>query len=132
MLEARVPGIPSVRRDRSRGGAKLKALIWLAILAAGVYVLYKVVPAYIANYELQDKMQTEARFAMVNHKSVEEMREVIFREIQARDIPATREDIKVESNERGVRISVNYTVTVDLRVYQWQLHFTPRADSQAL
>jgi folylpolyglutamate synthase/dihydropteroate synthase len=92
----------------------------------------KAVPVYFANYELQDRMETEARFAVVNRKSPDEVRDVVFREAQARDIPVAREDIKVESNERGVRISVNYTVTLDLRVYQWQLHFNPRADSRTL
>lgn len=140
MREARVPEAPSlrrrpapeVRRSGSRGGARLKAVVWLLILGAGAYVAFKTVPLYVADYELQDRMQTEARFALVNRKSPEEVRDIIFKEAQARDIPATRENIKVESNERGVRISVHYTVTVDLRVYQWQLHFNPHADSRAL
>ena len=119
-------------RMRSRGGARLKAIVWLLILGSGIYVGAKVVPIYFANYQLQDKMQTEARFAMVNHRTNEEVRDVIYREIQDRDIPARREDIHVESSQRGVRIRVDYTVPVDLRVYQFNMHFTPSVESNAL
>ena len=119
-------------RMRSRGGARLKAIVWLLIVGSGIYVGAKVVPIYFANYQLQDKMQTEARFAMVNHRTNEEVRDVIYSEIQDRDIPARREDIHVESSQRGVRIRVDYTVTVDLRVYQFNMHFTPSVESNAL
>lgn len=139
MRSVRVPDIRSHRpaqpegvRARSRGGARLKAVVWLLILLAGGYVLYKVVPVYMANFQLQDRMASEARFATVNRKSEEDIREIIFREIKQRDIPARREDIHVQSTDRGVRISVDYSVTVDLRVYQLQLHFTPSADNRAL
>ncbi len=120
------------RRKWERGGARLKAIVWLLIFGAAIYVAAKVVPIYFANYQLQDKMQTVARFATVNRQSEEEVRDIIYREIQERDIPARREDIHVESNQRGVRISVEYVVTVNLRVYQLDLHFNPTADNRAL
>ncbi len=122
-------GLP---RQASRGGARLRAIIWLLLLGSGVYVAYKVLPIYIANYQLQDRMQTEARFATVNHRSNDEIRDIIYREIQDRDIPARREDIHIESSQRGVNIRVDYTVTVDLRVYQWTLEFHPTASNRAL
>ena len=140
MRESSLPDDSWLRRKRehglprtlSRGGAKLKAIIWLLVLGSAAYVGYKLVPIYFADYQLQDKMLTEARFATVNRRSSEEIRDVIFREIQEREIPARREDIRVETSQRGVRIVVDYTVTVDLRVYQLQLHFTPTAENRAL
>lgn len=120
------------RKKTERGGARLKAIVWLLIFGAAIYVAVKVVPSYFADYQLQDKMQTVARFATVNRQSEEEVRDIIYREIQERDIPARREDIHIESNQRGVRISVEYVVTVDLRVYQLNLHFNPTADNRAL
>ena len=120
-------------RRRERGGAKLKAIFWTLVLCAAAYAGYKVVPAYIDNYTLQDKLTTEARFSVVNHRSDEDLREVIYKEIQIREIPARREDIKIlENTSRGVRISVDYTVPVDLKVYQLTLHFNPSADNRAL
>ena len=120
-------------RAGSRGGSKLKALLWLLLLLAAGYVGYKLIPIYFANYQLLDKMQTEARFATVNRHSDEEIKNIVFREIQDREIPARRDDIRVlENSQRGVRISVDYTVTVDLNVYQLKLRFNPIADNRGL
>jgi hypothetical protein len=103
------------------------------ILGAAGYVGFKVIPIYMANYQLQDKMQTEARFATVNHKTDEELRDVIFREIRDRDIPARREDIQVlENTQRRVSVSVEYTVPVDLKVYQLHLRFNPSAENRSI
>ncbi len=121
------------RVTRERGGARLRTAIWLVILGAAGFVAYKVVPVYLANYQLADKMQTEARYAVVNHRTDDNLRDIIFREIQDRDIPAHREDIKIlENSQRAVRLSVDYTVDVDLKVYQLHLHFNPAAENRAL
>jgi hypothetical protein len=122
-----------MRRDPELGGARLKAIFWTAVLVAALYVGFKVVPWYFADYQLQDKLQTEARFAVVNHRTDEDLRNVIFKEIQDQNIPARREDIKIlENSQRAVRVSVDYTVPVDLKVYQFELHFTPSAENRAL
>ncbi len=121
------------RRTLERGGGRLKAIVWLLILAAGVYVAFKIVPIYLANYQLQDKMQTEARFATVNHRTDDELRDVIYREIRDRDIPARREDIKIlENTQRTVRLSVDYAVTVDLKLYELHLRFNPTAENRSV
>ena len=121
------------RKARERGGARLRAIVWLLILGAAGYVAFKVVPIYVANYQLQDKLQTEARFATVNHKTDDQLRDVIYREMRDRDIPARREDIKIlENTQRGVRLSVEYTVPVDLKLYQLQLHFNPSAENRSI
>ncbi len=131
-----VPGVPNAFPrvcDPQHGGALLKAIFWTAVLVAVLYAGFKVVPIYFANYQLQDKLQTEARFAVVNHRTDEELRKIIFKEIQDQDIPAHREDIKIlENTQRAVRIRVDYTVPVDLKVYQFDLHFTPSAENRAL
>ena len=119
-------------RNRERGGSRLKAIFWLLVLVAGGFTAFKVVPVYIDNYSLQDKMQTEARFATVNRPTEDHIRDVIFKEIQDLEIPAHREDIKVEASPRGVKISVDYTVNVDLKVYQLKLHFNPAVDNRSL
>ena len=111
-----------------RGGAKLKAFVYTAILIAAVYAAFKTVPAYVAEYELKDKMSEQARFAVVNRYTEEQIRDNIFRTIQDLDIPAKREDVKVTSTNHGLQISVNYTVPVDLMVYKTELNFSPSSE----
>jgi cell division protein FtsL len=114
---------------RQRGAGKLKAIIYTAILVAGVFVAFKIVPLYVANYQLKDKMAEQARFAVVNRYSDEQIRDVIFKTVQDLDIPAKREDIKVEHTNHGLRISLNYTTPVDFMVYQTDWNFAPASEA---
>jgi hypothetical protein len=112
-----------------RGAGKLKAIIYTAILVAGVYMAFKIVPLYVADYQLKDKMAEQARFAVVNRYSDDQIRDVIYKTMQDLDIPAKREDIKVEHTNRGLRISLDYTAPVDFMVYQTQWNFSPSSEA---
>lgn len=90
------------------------------------------VPLYAAQYQLQDRMLVEARFATVTPRTEEQLRNTIFQSVQDLDIPARREDIKIENTGRVVRISLEYTVTVDFILFQTELHFHPIAENHAL
>jgi hypothetical protein len=116
----------SVRSQR--GGGKLKALVYTAVLIAAVYSAVKVVPAFVAEYQLKDKMSEQARFAVVNRYTEEQIRDNIFKTIQDLDIPAKREDVKVQNTNHGLEISVNYSVPVDLMVYKTELNFSPSSE----
>jgi hypothetical protein len=115
-----------------RGEGKLKAIIYTVILISAVYAAIKVVPAYVAEYELKDKMAEQARFAIVNRYTEEQVRDVIYKVVQDLDIPANREDIKVESTNHGITISVNYSVPVDFKVYKTELNFSPSSEGRDL
>ncbi len=120
-------------RDSQRGAAKLKAILWTVVLLYALFAAFKIVPVYFANYQLQDKMNVEARYSTVNRRSNEDLRKIIFLEIQDRGIPAKLEDITVpENGPRGVRISVEYTVPVDLLLYTWNMHFNAVADNRSV
>lgn len=101
----------------------MKALVYSAFLVAAVFVAFKVVPAYVNDYQLKDKLTEQATFAIVNHYSDDQIKDNIFHTIQDLDIPATRDDVKVEKTGTGLRISVNYAVPVDLMVYKTNLNF---------
>jgi hypothetical protein len=113
-----------------RGEGKLKALIYTAILIAGVYVAVKVVPAYVAEYQLKDKMGEQARFAVVNRYTEDQIRDNIYKTIQDLDIPAKREDVKVQNTNHGIEITVSYSVPVDLMVYKTELNFSPSSEGR--
>jgi hypothetical protein len=111
-----------------RGEGRLKAIIYTLILFVGVYVAWKMVPAYVNEYQLKDKISEQARFAVVNHYSEDQIRDIIFKTIEDLDIPAKREDIKVEHTNHGILISVNYSVPVDLKFYKTELNFSPASE----
>jgi hypothetical protein len=121
---------PAKESQRSqRGAGKLKAIIYTAILVVGIYAAFKIVPLYVADYQLKDKMAEQARFAVVNHYSDDQIRDVIYKTVQDLDIPAKREDIKVEHTNRGLRISLDYTTPIDFMVYQTQWNFATSSEA---
>ncbi len=91
-----------------------------------------VLPVLINEYQFQDSLQNIARFASINHKSSDQIQKTILEEAQKEDLPIEAENIKVESNAGNIHIDVDYSVTVDLKVYQWTLNFHPAASNAAL
>jgi hypothetical protein len=127
----RAPRLCATRRAEW-GEGKLKAILYTVILVLLVYSAFKIVPAYVENYQLSDKMQETARFAVVNRYNEEQIRDTIFKEIQSLEIPARREDIKVSSSQSVVKISVDYSVPVDLFFYHMDLHFNPSSENKSI
>lgn len=121
-----------LRARAQRGEGKFKAIAYTAIVVFGVFSAFKLLPPYIAEYQLADKMQDQARFGVVNHFTEEQIRETIFKEAQDLDVPIKKEDIKVLASPSVVKISLDYTVPIDLLVYKMDLHFTPSSENKSL
>jgi len=119
-------------RSDERGAGKVKAIIVTVLLVFAIYAAIKIVPPYAAEYQLADKIQEQARFAVVNHYTDEQIRENVFKVVQDLEIPAKREDIKVEASNRIVKIAMDYTVPIDLLSYHLDLHFTPSSENRSL
>jgi hypothetical protein len=73
-------------------------------------------------------MTEQARFAMVNRYTEDQIKDLIYKVVQDLDIPAKREDIKVANTSRGLNISLTYTVPVDLMFYKTDLTFSPSSE----
>jgi hypothetical protein len=119
-------------RRSERGEGKLKGIIYLAVFALLIYAAVKIVPVYVSSYQLTDKMQEQARFAVVNRYSEEQIRDNIFKVAQDLDLPIKREAIKVVATNSIVKISTEYTVPVDILFYHTDLHFAPSSENKAV
>src|SRR5579863_766009 len=102
-----------------KGAGNLKAIVWTMILVAFIYAAVVVLPVLISEYEFQDSLQSIARFASVSHKSSDQIKKDVLDEAQKEDLPVQADDIKVNGASGNVHITVDYSVTVDLKVYQW-------------
>jgi hypothetical protein len=125
-------GTGAAKRNGERGAGHLKAVVWTTILVAFIYVSAIVLPVLINEYQFQDSLQNIARFASVNRKNSEQIRKDVMDEAQKEDLPVQAENIKVESNVGNIHIHVDYSVTVDLKVYQLTLNFHPAANNASL
>lgn len=121
------------RKARERGDGRLKAIVVTAVILMAVYAAFKIVPAYVNEFQLADKIQEQARFAVVNRYTEDQIRDNVFGVVQDLNIQGVkREDIKVTATREDVRISLDYTVPVDLLVYRTELHFSPESDNKSL
>ena len=133
------PGVGKALKDNlrehrrgQRGEGRLKAILWTVVLVLLIYVGFKLVPSYINQYQLQDKILDEARFVTVNRKTDDQIRDDIFHVVQDLDIPARKEDIKLENTPHRVRITLEYSVPVDIFFYHTELHFVASAENTSL
>ena len=115
-----------------RGEGKLKAIIVTGILILGIFAGVKVIPPYVAYYQLNDKVQEIARFGVVEHTTEDQLKEKVFKTIEDLEIPATKDNIKVSAGTSRVTILVDYKVPVDILFYHVDLHFTPSSENKSI
>ena len=119
-------------RRMEAGAGHLKAIIWTLVLISLIYTAFKVVPYLVNEYQFQDGMQEIARFASAEHEDPAKVREAVLKEAEKDDVPVGADDIKVDGTGGNFRISADYSVTVDLAVYQWTLNFHPSVSNNAV
>jgi hypothetical protein len=128
--------VSNSRNSNQKGGAKTKTVLALAILAALVFSAIKIVPLFVNNYDMQDSMQQEIRFVIdpqTGHtKSEDDIRQAIEHKAAELGIPATDNNVQVLDQSGHIQVSIDYTITVNLIVYQLQLHFHPQADNTSI
>ena len=122
------------KQNGERGGSKLSLILTLLIVAALGFTAVKIVPVYVEAYQFQDSIEAESRFALTGYpkKSVDDIRDDIYKKAQDLDIPAKREDIRVSVTNGSVEIGTDYSVLIDLKLYQYTLQFHPHADNHTI
>jgi len=117
-----------------RGGSKLNLICTLLVLGAMVFAAAKIFPVYFANYQFQDSIESESRFALTGYpkKNADDVRNDIFNKAKELGIPAQRDSIQVAMDNGSVAIGLDYSVPIDLAVYQFTLQFHPHADNHSI
>jgi hypothetical protein len=101
---------------------------------AMVFAAIRVVPVYFANYQFQDALNSESRFALTGYpkRNAEDIRDDVMKKAEDLGIPAKRDAIQVNLGNGTVDISLDYAVPIDLLVYQWTPEFHPHADNHTI
>jgi hypothetical protein len=133
-----MPQLPTARaaaRGRAwsqRGEGHFKLLVVLVIFGLIGYAGFKIVPPYVNNYQLEDTCQTESRFFAAHQKTDQKVRETLWAEVQSLNAPITQDQIRVEIIGRTARVSIDYSVTVNLFGYDYTMNFHPSGESPIL
>ena len=116
------------------GGSKLNTLLTLAILGGMAFAGIKIVPVYFAKYQMQDAIETESKFALAGYpkKSTDDIRADVYKKAVDLGVPTKQEDIQVIVSTTNVEINMDYSVPIDLAVYQWTPEFHLHADNHTI
>ena len=121
-------------KSREHGGSKASLFLTLLVLGAMAFAMIKIVPVYFANYEFQDSIESESRFALTGYpkKTPDDVRNDIWTKAKELGIPAQKDSIKIAMDNGSVDIGLDYSVPIDLAVYQFTLQFHPHADNHSI
>ena len=117
---------------RQRGASRLKLTMFVAVAVSLLYTGVKVIPILVNDFQFQDAIESTARFASVNRQTPEDIRAAVLKAAQDEDIPIAAQDIHVKGDAGHVEIAADYSVTVNLILYQWTLNFHPYAKNNPL
>jgi len=113
-----------------RGFITFSGLVLLLVVAAIIFVSYKLLPPYIDNYQLQDSIENLARTATYNRLTEADIRNQVLDAAQELGIPLDQQQVVVQKSGSTVNIAVQYYVPVDLLVHQMDLQFAPSAGNR--
>jgi Flp pilus assembly protein TadG len=118
--------------NSQRGGSGVKLFLLLVLLGAMIFAGVKVVPIYVNNYQMQDAIESEARFAIGNRLAPKDIRDNVWKKVNEIGIPADQDSLKITTTPGSVQISLDYSVPVDLLVYKFTLDFHDHADNRSI
>ena len=110
----------------------MKLFLLLVLLGSMIFAGVKILPIYVDNYQMQDAIESEARFAIGNRLNSKDIRDNVWKKVNEIGIPADQDSLKVSASPGSVRISLDYTVPVDLLVYKFTLDFHDHADNRSI
>lgn len=120
-------GIGSIARNR-RGGGALGCLVPLLIVTIMGYFAAHASDAALRYYRFRDAMQQEARFASRPRRTDDRIKERLRALADSLDVPAEGRRIDVRRTEQRIRISANYSETIDFLIFSRRFDLHPMVE----
>ena len=113
----------------------VKAFMGFLVLAAVVLGLFQVAPPMLANYSFQDDLKTVTMMdSAVLSRTDDDVRGDVLKKAKEHDLPIDAKEITVQRiNTPGlssVYVSVDYSVTINLPGYSFDMHFNPTSGNK--
>jgi hypothetical protein len=114
-----------------RGGGKLNVLLALAVTAALIVAGVQIVPVYVNSFRFKDEIRNRCKFAPVERKAPDQVKEELLTAARELDLPVAREQLQVNAIAGGgISVNVRYTVPVDLILFKITIPFEYNFDSK--
>jgi cell division protein FtsL len=119
-------------RRNERGFLTFTGVIMILVIVVVIFAAFKLLPPYIANYQLQDSINNISRSATYSTANEETVRNDVLNSADEIGVILDPSEVNVKRTRESVDIAIDYTVTVDLLVQQVPLHFTPSAGNRLI
>jgi hypothetical protein len=109
----------------------IKASLGILAFAAVVVGLFQIVPPIMANYSFSDDLKTVAMMdSGAMQKTDDDVRNDVMKKVKEHELPVDAKQISIQHlNSPGMQsavfVAVNYSVTINLPGYSFDMHFTP-------
>ena len=112
---------------------KLRGLLFIVVIAAGVYYGWNMIPPYFHNSQFQDDLDDIVRRASYTSISEDALKAIVItKAADSINVKLKEEQITVSRGATGLSISVNYRVHVDMIVHPVDLDFTATSHNRML
>ena len=112
----------------------IKAIFGFLAIAAVVVGLFQVAPPMLANYSFQDDLKNVALMDGATQKTDEEVRNDVMKKVKEHDLPIEPKQVTVQRiNTPGlttVYVAADYSVTISLPGYSFDMHFIPSSGNK--
>ena len=114
------------------GMEKLKILIFIAVVAACVYVAWVNIPPWVHYYSFRDDLDDIARVNSYTPRTDDEIKQIIITKARGEEIQLKEEQVTVSRGPEGLGLVVHYSVHVDMGVAAKDWDFTAQSLNKRL
>jgi len=106
-----------------RGEITVKTLFSFALLLFVSYLCFKFVPVYIAAYDFDNALKTQAQYSGSIKPNEVLMQELLLKAGEL-ELPITKENIKIERSRSKLVITADYVVPIRTIFFTYNWRFT--------
>jgi hypothetical protein len=108
---------------RERGEITVKTLFSFASLLFIAYLCFKFIPVYIAAYDFDNMLKTQAQYSG-SMKSNEVILKELLNKAAELELPITKQNINIQRSQSKLVITADYVVPVKTPFFTYEWHFT--------
>jgi len=106
-----------------RGEITVKTLFSFASLLFLAYLCFKFIPVYIAAYDFDNAMKTQAQYSGSMKTNDVILKELLNKAAEL-ELPITKQNLNIQRSQSRLVITVDYVVPVKTPFFTYPWHFT--------
>ena len=111
------------RNTGEQGRVTIKTLLSFAILLLGAYLAFKFIPIYVAAYDFDNAIKTQAQYSG-SMKTNDVLLTELLTKAQDLELPIKKENLKILRTTSRITISAEYVVPIETAFFTYNWRFT--------